>query len=43
MIILSCKKTKINTRTLDSCDPKKTILVANEWTGTPDYYNDTRK
>lgn len=46
IIALSCKKSKIeiDTCTLDSCDPKrKTILVANEWTGTLGYYNDIRK
>ena len=46
IMVLSCKKTKteINTCTLNSCDPKrKTVLVANEWTGTLGYYNDIRK
>jgi hypothetical protein len=45
-IFLSCKKTKteIETCTLNSCDPnRKTILVANEWTGTLGYYNELRK
>lgn len=46
MILLSCKKTKgeFDTCTLDSCDPKrKTILIANDWTGTLGYHNDIRK